>query len=52
MTDLFVDIGWLEFQSNIFSICRVSLHCGVGSMGGVRGAFSVQKRNTSCQDIP
>ena len=25
------------------SMCRVSLHCGVDSMVGVRGAFSVQK---------
>ena len=29
------------------SMCRFSIHCGVHSMVGVRGALSVQERNAS-----
>ena len=47
MTDLFADIGWLEFQSRYLSVC-VGFHSTVlYSMVGVLGAPSVQEQNAS-----
>ena len=39
-------MGGISVQISV-SMCRFSIHCGVESMVGVRGALSVQERNAS-----
>ena len=48
MTDLFADIGWLEFQSKYLSLCMDFLYTVVCIVWcGVLSALSVQGRNAS-----